>query len=112
MPTQKYKQKEGYPGNLFVDVIYKLDNKNSLHVEYKATTDEATIINLTQHSYFNLSGDFTKNIENHELTIFADTFLPVDETLIPTGELKSVLETPFDFRKGKIRRRLVYFFKM
>lgn len=93
---------EGYPGNLFVDVTYKLDNNNSLHVEYKATTDEATIINLTQHSYFNLSGDFTKNIENHELTIFADTFLPVDETLIPTGELKSVLETPFDFRKGKI----------
>jgi len=72
-----------------------------LRVEYEAETDKKTIVNLTQHSYFNLSGDFSKNILDHEITINADSFLPVDSTLIPTGEVISVEGTPFDFRESK-----------
>lgn len=93
---------EGYPGNLNVDVTYTLTNDNILDVAYEATTDKKTIINLTQHSYFNLSGDFTKTILDNEITINADKFIPVDKTLIPTGELKDVTNTPFDFREGKV----------
>ncbi|SNR70212.1 aldose epimerase family protein [Lutibacter flavus] len=92
---------EGYPGNLETVVIYKLTNDNELEVSYEATTDKKTIVNLTQHSYFNLSGDFSKPILDHEITINADKFVPVDAILIPTGELKDVANTPFDFRVAK-----------
>ncbi len=93
---------EGYPGNLKTKVTYTLDNNNVLDVLYEAATDKKTIVNLTQHSYFNLSGDFSKTILDHEITINADKFIPVDETLIPTGELKDVANTPFDFRNAKV----------
>lgn len=91
----------GYPGNLTSTVIYTLTDDNTLEVSYEATTDQKTIVNLTQHSYFNLSGDFSKDILDHELTLNADNYLPVDATLIPTGELRSVESTPFDFRNAK-----------
>ena len=93
---------EGYPGNLDVKVTYTLNNKDELSVLYEAETDKKTIINLTQHSYFNLSGDFSEDILDHQIKINADAFLPVDETLIPTGEIRSVHGSPFDFRKSKL----------
>lgn len=89
----------GFPGNLETTVRYTLKNENELHIKYEATTDKKTIINLTQHSYFNLSGNFDKKILDHIVEINADKFLPVTETLIPTGELRPVLGTPFDFTK-------------
>ena len=92
---------EGYPGNLETFVTYTLNNDNSLEVTYEATTDKTTIVNLTQHSYFNLSGNFDQDILDHQIRINADTFLPVDPTLIPTGELREVAGTPFDFREAK-----------
>ncbi|MFV0540904.1 MAG: aldose epimerase family protein [Aestuariibaculum sp.] len=91
---------EGYPGNLNTQVTYTLNNNNELKVDYKATTDKPTIVNLTQHTYFNLTAG-TSTILDHELSIKADAFVPVDETLIPTGELKKVEGTPFDFRTAK-----------
>ena len=92
---------EGYPGNLNVKVIYTLNNNDELSVIYEADTDKTTIVNLTQHSYFNLSGDFNQDISNHDLKINADSFLPVDSTLIPTGEIRDVIDTPFDFLQPK-----------
>jgi aldose 1-epimerase len=92
---------EGYPGNLETKVIYTLNNKDELSVNYEATTDKPTIVNLTQHSYFNLTADFNQDILGHELVINADSFLPVDNTLIPTGEFRDVTGTPFDFRTSK-----------
>ena len=92
---------EGYPGNLKVQVTYTLDNNDKLSVKYEAVTDKTTIINLTQHSYFNLSADFNKNILDHDILINADSFLPVDSTLIATGEIRNVGDTPFDFRSPK-----------
>ena len=88
---------EGYPGNLSVTVVYTLTADNALKVEYTATTDKDTVVNLTQHSYFNLAGKDT--ILNHTVMIPADKFTPVDSTLIPNGELRPVDGTPFDFRK-------------
>ncbi|MEO7978271.1 aldose epimerase family protein [Flavobacterium sp.] len=93
---------EGYPGNLQVFVTYTLTNNNELEVLYEAETDKKTVVNLTQHSYFNLSGDFSKTILDHEITLDADKLVPVDPTLIPTGELQDVANTPFDFRKPKL----------
>lgn len=91
----------GYPGNLETVVTYTLSSDNSLDIKYEATTDKKTIVNLTQHSYFNLSADFSKKILDHVVEINADKFLPVNETLIPTGELKPVEGTPFDFTEPK-----------
>jgi aldose 1-epimerase len=88
---------EGYPGNLNVTVKYLWTNNNELKIEYAATTDKDTVVNLTHHSYFNLAGK--GNILKHELMINADKFTPVDEGLIPTGELRSVQGTPMDFTK-------------
>lgn len=93
---------EGYPGRLSVQVTYTLTADDALQVDYEAATDKATIVNLTQHSYFNLSGDFNQSILDHELMIAADQYLPVDATLIPTGELAPVEGTPFDFREAKM----------
>lgn len=88
---------EGYPGNLKVTVQYSLTDDNELAIEYNAETDKATPVNLTQHNYFNLTGDHANTILNHTLKIDADFYTPVDSTLIPTGELKAVKGTPFDF---------------
>ena len=92
---------EGYPGNLEVEVAYTLNNEDELSVTYKATTDKTTVINLTQHTYFNLSANFNNTILNHELILNSDSYLPVDNTLIPTGEFRDVTNTPFDFRTSK-----------
>ena len=87
---------EGYPGTLTVKATYTLTEDNALKLDFTATTDKDTVLNLTQHSYFNLAGK--GDILNHQVTIPADKFTPVDSTLIPTGELKPVDGTPFDFR--------------
>jgi aldose 1-epimerase len=92
---------QGYPGRLETVVVYTLNEDNSLDVSYEATTDKKTIVNLTQHAYFNLSANFDEKILDHVIEINADEFLPVNETLIPTGEMRDVAGTPFDFREPK-----------
>ena len=92
---------EGYPGNLYTTVTYKITNDNSVEIKYEAQTDKTTVINLTQHSYFNLSGDFNQSILNHKVKINANQFLPVNKSLIPTGNKLNVSMTPFDFRNYK-----------
>ena len=91
---------EGYPGNLRARVVYTLTNKDELKIEYSATTDKPTVLNLTHHSYFNLLGEGNGDILSHHVTINADRFLPTDAGAIPTGELRKVAGTPFDFLKA------------
>ena len=88
---------EGFPGNLDVAVTYKVNDKRAITMEYKATTDQTTVVNLTNHAFFNLNGEGSGGILNHKVVFFADRFTPVDEGLIPTGELLDVKDTPFDF---------------
>jgi len=98
---------EGFPGNLKVKVTYTLTDANELVLDYQATTDKDTPINVSQHSYFNLAGEGTGDILNHEVMINADRFTPVDKNLIPTGELRPVKDTPLDFTKAtKIGARI------
>jgi aldose 1-epimerase len=91
---------QGFPGNLDVAVFYWLTNNSEFAVEYAATADKETIVNLTQHNYWNLSGEGYGDILNHELTIYADKYTPVDAGLIPTGELATVKGTPMDFTQS------------
>ncbi|OQP62819.1 galactose mutarotase [Niastella vici] len=93
---------EGFPGNLKVTVVYTLTDADELNIEYTAETDKATPVNLTNHSYFNLTGSTENTILNHSLQLVADHFTPVDTTLIPTGEIKAVAGTPFDFTKPEV----------
>jgi aldose 1-epimerase len=91
---------EGYPGTMTVDVVFTLPaDRNDLKIEYSATTDKDSVLNLSNHSYFNLAGQGNGDVLKHNVTIFASRFTPVDETLIPTGELRKVAGTPFDFRQ-------------
>ena len=91
---------QGFPGNLDVSVRYSLDSKNGLHIDYYAKTDKDTVLNLTNHSYFNLVGAGSATVLTHKLMLDADRFTPVDSNLIPTGKLERVAGTPFDFRKA------------
>lgn len=93
---------EGYPGELTINVTYRLSNDDRLSIDYRATTTKPTHVNLTHHSYFNLSGDAAREITGHELTVDADRYTPVNAELIPTGELCDVTGTPFDFRKPQL----------
>lgn len=89
---------EGYPGTLQAEVVYTLTDNNEFKIAYKATTDKKTVVNLTQHTYFNLTGNAKRDILDHQVMLHADKFVPVDKVLIPTGKLKDVTGTPFDFR--------------
>ncbi|MBQ7336366.1 MAG: galactose mutarotase [Clostridia bacterium] len=92
---------EGFPGTLNITVTYALLKSNALSIHYHATTDQKTVVNLTNHAYFNLGGCSSGKIFDHVLQMDADAYLPTDETLIPTGEIRSVTGTPFDFREPK-----------
>lgn len=91
----------GFPGNVSVTVVYTLDNENRLRIDYRATTDRATVLNMTNHTYWNLNGDLGSSALNHLLRLDADRYLPVDEVLIPTGGYEPVANTPMDFRELK-----------
>lgn len=98
---------EGYPGNLKVKVVYTLNGEDGLVMDYSAETDKPTVVNLTNHSYFNLSGDVSNTILNHDLQVNANKYTPVNLTLIPTGDMVDVAGTPFDFKEPhKIGERI------
>ena len=92
---------QGFPGNVQVRVVYTLSDDGALRIDYHAETDRPTVINMTNHSYFNLNGDLSSSMCNHLLTIDADRYTPVDDTLIPLGDLRPVDRSPFDFRQAK-----------
>ncbi len=93
---------ENYPGTLTVSVTFELSDENELKIAYEAKTDKTTIINLTNHTYFNLSGGESETILDHEIELQSDNYTPVNEDLIPTGEILPVADTPFDFKKPKL----------
>lgn len=93
---------ENFPGTVKVTCTYTLTDENELKLEYTGISDADTVLNLTNHTYFNLSGDLTAEVLGHELQLFADFYTPVNDALIPTGELKGVTGTPFDFRTPKL----------
>jgi aldose 1-epimerase len=99
---------EGYPGTLQLTATYTLNEDNELAIEYRATTDKPTVVNITNHSYFNLGGENSgKDVLGHRLTLLADAYTPVDKTLIPTGERRAVAGTPFDFRTAETLGRRI-----
>jgi len=93
---------EGYPGNLRVTITYSLNEDNEFKIEYDAQTDKPTIVNLTNHTYWNLAGAGSGTVMNHQLTLNSKKYLPVNNSLIPTGEIKAVFDTPMDFTKPKL----------
>ncbi len=93
---------QGYPGTLDMHVTYELDDGNTLNIHYEAVPDQDTIINMTNHSYFNLNGHDSGTVLGHKVTLYADSFTPADEQSIPTGEIRSVEGTPMDFRSGRV----------
>ena len=92
---------ENYPGNLEVQVVYSLNSQNELWIHYQATPDQDTVVNLTNHAYFNLAGHDAGTILDHELTLYAEEFTPINEECVPTGEIRSVKGTPLDFTSPK-----------
>ncbi|HEX7066386.1 MAG TPA: aldose epimerase family protein [Bacillales bacterium] len=96
---------EGYPGNVDIKVIYRLNNRNELVISYDGVSDQDTLLNVTNHSYFNLSGNLKRKILDHTLTLKSDQFLELDRELLPTGQVVDVENTPFDFRKGQKLQR-------